>query len=732
MSTDFEQGLKKQQEEAAARFRERAVARRKVIAALARPGGIAEVNSADDLARRFDRLTRYYSGEHLPTSPSHTSLAPPGDVLSTAVERVVASADRDATWMAETIASVADRAGGVQPEVSRPAVAAETQAAVVLEKIINSNDLLGIRYLEAGVAAARAVCRVNIGDALDRVEGYGTACLVSPRLLLTNHHVLPSVDVARVSGAEFNYQDGVDGQPLQPLVLRLDPDAFFLADRERDFALVAVAAEDSILQPFGFNRLIEAQGKAVIGEFVTIVQHAGGGKKQVALRENKIVDELELFLHYEADTEPGSSGSPVFNDQWEIVALHHASVPAPGRQEFGGYLNEGIRASRLLQFLHQQSYSAGAQRLIDQLYSPERVQVCSASQPDVLPAPPSPQRDQAASSLPIPQEAGTVRVYLPLEISVRLGSPTVPAPAGAQFVEQPPHDGGDEGICIDPDYTDREGYAEGFLGAGEASVPLPTLSEAVRQQAAVFPTGSGEDSELRYHHFSVVMNKERGLAFFTAVNIDGRTSVRLKRDPDRWSFDPRIPRKQQTGNTVYTKNDLDRGHLVRRLDPAWGASPAAAKQAADDTYHFTNCTPQHKQFNANRTTWAGLEDYLLDNAANLAFRVSVFTGPVFAPDDDEYRGVRLPRQFWKVAVILKTENRLSATGYLLSQASLLTGIERAEEFSYAAYGTYQVPVQRIEDLTGVVFGKLKQADPLATREAIVAEREVVKLCDILL
>lgn len=60
---------------------------------------------------------------------------------------------------------------------------------------------------------------------------------------------------------------------------------------------------------FGFNRLIEAEGKAIVGDFVSIIQHPGGEKKQVALREDWIVDLLDLFVHYETDTEPGSSGS---------------------------------------------------------------------------------------------------------------------------------------------------------------------------------------------------------------------------------------------------------------------------------------------------------------------------------------------------------------------------------------------------------------------------------------
>jgi endonuclease G, mitochondrial len=194
--------------------------------------------------------------------------------------------------------------------------------------------------------------------------------------------------------------------------------------------------------------------------------------------------------------------------------------------------------------------------------------------------------------------------------------------------------------------------------------------------AAINSLATGEPRYvLPYHHFSVVLNKQRGLAFYTAVNIDGASGVRLRREPDRWSFDPRVPQDQQTGEQVYRNNLLDQGHLVRRLDPAWGPSAAAAKLANDDTFHFTNCTPQHHDFNAGQTLWAGLEDCILDNADNRNFRVSVFTGPVLAADDDRYRGVQLPRQFWKVVAMVKQGGALSATAYLLGQEQLIKGLE---------------------------------------------------------
>jgi endonuclease G, mitochondrial len=266
-SEPYENERVRQREAAARRVVERTGERRDHEATLARPGGLAVADTPERIAKRVERLRRYYG----------------------------------------------DR---VEREAS-------------LERIINTADFVGIRYLDAGVAAARAIGRVNIRGAGGRLQGYGTGSLVSPALLLTNHHVLPDAETARHSAIEFNYQDGLDGRPLLAQVFPFDPDQFFLADEERDCALVAVRAAPGELAPFGFNRLIEAEGKAIIGEYVTIVQHPRGEKKQVALRENKIVDIPERFLHYTADTEPGSSGSLAFNDQWEPVARHHASVPRP-------------------------------------------------------------------------------------------------------------------------------------------------------------------------------------------------------------------------------------------------------------------------------------------------------------------------------------------------------------------------------------------------------------------
>jgi endonuclease G, mitochondrial len=366
-----ERARERQSEAAAERVAARTAERTDHEATLAQPGGIAAADTPERIAKRLSRLNDRY-----PDRPDETTI----------------------------------------------------------ERIINTADFVGVRYLDAGVAAARAIGRINIRDARGRLQGYGTGSLVSPTLLLTNHHVLPDAETARSSVIEFDYQDGLDGRPLHPQVFPLDPDRFFVADEERDCALVAVRAAEGELAPFGYNRLIEAEGKAIIGEFVTIVQHPRGEKKQIALRENKIVDIPGQFLHYTADTEPGSSGSLAFNDQWEPVALHHASVPAPERDDLGGFVNEGIRISRVVEFVKRQQLSGEARALADEIFAP-RVELA----PPAVPAP----EPRGERTVALFEAAREVTITVPLEITVRVGGSAAPPAA--------------EAITIDPDYSTRGG-----------------------------------------------------------------------------------------------------------------------------------------------------------------------------------------------------------------------------------------------------------------------------------
>ncbi len=70
------------------------------------------------------------------------------------------------------------------------------------------------------------------------------------------------------------------------------------------------------------------------GSRLNIVQHSGGGPLQYAIRNNFFVQtgHTPEFIRYQTDTEGGASGSPVCNDAWQAVALHHASRSVPASQ----------------------------------------------------------------------------------------------------------------------------------------------------------------------------------------------------------------------------------------------------------------------------------------------------------------------------------------------------------------------------------------------------------------
>lgn len=282
------------------------------------------------------------------------------------------------------------------------------------------------------------------------------------------------------------------------------------------------------------------------------------------------------------------------------------------------------------------------------------------------------------------------------------------------------------------DLKDRGGYDPGFLGEG-LSVPWPEFDAGIAKDLAPPSDRRSEsDYELRYTHFGVLFSKSRRSPRVTAVNIDGERSVRIKRGDDRWFYDLRIPRDLQLGQNAYKDPDIDRGHMVRREDPNWGDD---ARQANDDTFHYTNSALQHSSLNQGKTLWQGLENYILDSSRTEGFKACVFTGPVFGKDDPELppSNAQVPREFWKIVVMRTEGDRLHATAYLLSQGDLIRKLledrgrnEAAEGFVLGPYRTFQVSIAHIESATGLSFPALRDADPLtrmmAAQEALADGR----------
>ncbi|MFD3374827.1 MULTISPECIES: trypsin-like peptidase domain-containing protein [unclassified Streptomyces] len=218
---------------------------------------------------------------------------------------------------------------------------ADTPGAVD-EKIITSNTLRPVHFLERALDSARSVCHIEVRQ---QATGWtGTGFLVSDDLLLTNEHVLPQEDLLEGTRFLFNYEDDPAGRPRPVEAVRASG-RLFLCDRSLDFTLVELDGRPGER----WGQLPLAASPPLPGERVNIIQHPGGQPKQIAMQSNFVEYVDANVIQYVTATLPGSSGSPVLTDDWRVCAVHHAGgnlkEPATGSRYFR---NEGFRTSRIL------------------------------------------------------------------------------------------------------------------------------------------------------------------------------------------------------------------------------------------------------------------------------------------------------------------------------------------------------------------------------------------------
>jgi len=235
---------------------------------------------------------------------------------------------------------------------AEPAFVATVADESGLELIVNSADnFLDIHAMAGAIYCAQAVGRVELpqGTAL------GTGFLVAPNMLLTNQHVLKTKSFLQQAVVRFDYQLDGEGIASPGRVVAFDPD-FYLSspDTELDFALVKLKEEPlGALRPqpgeerngkriadlpfieqmrLGRHRgyLLLSPAMIVEKERVNIIQHPNGNPQKAVLTQNYTIGDMsQTRVQYLADTMPGSSGAPVFNRRWEVVALHHSGGPHP-------------------------------------------------------------------------------------------------------------------------------------------------------------------------------------------------------------------------------------------------------------------------------------------------------------------------------------------------------------------------------------------------------------------
>jgi endonuclease G len=613
-----------------------------------------------------------------------------------------------------------------------------------LERMIGLNDLVDEFYLERGLLAAKPVMRIVLRASSGKEIGYATGVMVSPRLLLTNHHVFPTASDADNAVIDAHYVLDIKGIPARSYRFRVRGDMFFQNNKGLDWALVAIEpiSEDkaATLDQFGYHRLIrESKELQPSVDFLTLIQHPSGQPRQFGIRENQFLKYDGDFLWYKCDTAPGSSGCPVFNDAFQIVGLHHRGVP--NQDSEGMYiLKNGMRVKSLTGIAETDvDWIANAGVRISRICesfdtilpqnSPFTKELRTAMEGgDVMSTATGAERGGPPAVPPVavssPGAASDGNVPGRIQITVTIDGVNTSAQVSCAGVNS---GGGNTSTSsemfqekmpvIERDYSGRTGFDTKFL---PVAVPLPTLKSKTS-------VSTMEDGKwiIPYQNFSVVLNKKRRMAYFTAANIDSSKKAKQpeagkdytrdglgglkENDSETWAVDSRIPGAHQLPDRFYNKDRkaFDKGHIVQRDSVCWGKDYAQVQRANGDTYHVTNCSPQTSKYNQSAQgvdNWGDLENEILKQAKTE--KVSVFAGPIFADNDPEFHGVddfgpvviQVPRKYWKV-IIAEKAGKLQSFAFVLEQD--LTNVE-FEFFVPTAWKRFQVNLKDLQKQLGPV------------------------------
>lgn len=245
-----------------------------------------------------------------------------------------------------------------QPGIAEPMELSEIKEAIVLE-----DDIMPFSFLFGGYRAGQSVAFLSV-PALERGNAQktdagapllsrGTGWLLTSDRIITNHHVVksregalqPSESDLKLQAAatkiRFDFDiEGAQGEEVQAKALEA-------WNPKLDYAVLRLAKPVS--RP-PLTRTEEIFQKNNHYRAVNIIQHPDGGPKQIAIRNNLVTSTSDTDVRYFTDTRHGSSGSPVFDDQWRVVALHRGSALVTGVQFQGksvAYVNVGTQISAI-------------------------------------------------------------------------------------------------------------------------------------------------------------------------------------------------------------------------------------------------------------------------------------------------------------------------------------------------------------------------------------------------
>jgi TIR domain/Trypsin-like peptidase domain len=223
------------------------------------------------------------------------------------------------------------------------------------EKVLGTERFESLVWFRAAIDRCRAIARIE--DPLE--EPFGTGFLVDGAsihpsfpavVLITNAHVVSETHARALRPDEARVTfSGLEDATVPYRITRL---LWTSPPSELDATIVELDR-----YPEAATRCPVANQKPRLGTKppprIYVIGHPSGeAKVTLSVRDNIVVDGDDVRLHYRAHTEPGSSGSPVFDQAWELIALHHAAQQQMrmlhGIQ--GAYLaNEGIWIERIKQ-----------------------------------------------------------------------------------------------------------------------------------------------------------------------------------------------------------------------------------------------------------------------------------------------------------------------------------------------------------------------------------------------
>jgi endonuclease G len=649
--------------------------------------------------------------------------------------------------------NITDRDTNLEKRKEMIAAKALEPAEFAYERSIGVNDSLYSNFTELIALTKRKVGRIVIKKDNKKI-GYATGFMVSKELMLTNWHVFNNAGMTIESEVHFFYEYDAQGHPLTPVIFKLEPSKFF-NNEELDYCLVAVQPFDVTnnvpLESIGYLFLDKALGKIgdVNVEKLNIIHHPQGDYKQISIRENLFVDINETKIFYQTDTAQGSSGSPVFNDQWQVVGLHHKSI-AKMSTDGKNYLdkngniipvtdgeidvtkivwlkNEGMRISVILKHLEKENPN---NQLVAALSVPPPLEILSfaVNNSEVHPLDNNVAGNNSNNiNINIPVNALSAGTSVDISLSLKNIIPVISTTGGNDernttdtntiFLEVAKADK-EQAV----DFSTCRGYDPDFLGI---HVPLPKPKKALEKYIAL---QKNRRHELKYFKYSVIFNAVSKMPFISAINVEGDAHKRLdnsKREDD-WLRDKRIDLECQLFDKFYVKSNFDKGHMSRFEDANWDNTEEDALRNGIYTCFYTNACPQVVALNRAGGLWGKLEKAVLEKGikkeeGNLA-RMTVFNGPVFNEDKDKiFKGVTIPMQFYKIILWLNDEGKLKATAFKLSQELLVDNVKfdemmRIDDFEAldidkaVAFKAYQCSIKSLSRLTKIGFEPLEQYD----------------------